>query len=221
VLVSHKASSGLQIDGTVTNSQDGTLVDITGATVTCGLKTDITSTNFNVFASGSVVSGTAGTFTVTLPASQWVTNTAQKIRYFGDVNISNLGNPLPSIELWLYPSANTGTETTYQAPANASWQTNGVDLGSVTVINFTTNVTAVNNGTTVEVYTASSGNGATPVDSGRQVTNTIPMGTNSITQIECLEFIPNGGSTNAYSLCASTDEDALRSSLVRSFRRHQ
>jgi len=101
VRVNHKASSGLKIDGIVTNSQDETLVDISGSTVTCGFKTDITATNFLVFATGSLVdTGTGGAFTVTLPAAQWVTNIESKILYYGDVRISGLGNTLPTIDLW-------------------------------------------------------------------------------------------------------------------------
>ena len=191
LLVSHKASSGLKIDGTVTNSQDSALVDISGSTVTCGFKTDVTATNFLVFATGSLVdSGTGGQFTVTLPAAQWVTNISRKIRYYGDVRISGLGNPLPSIELWLYPSANTGDETTYVAPSDASWQTNGVDVGDVTTVNFASGITAANtNGTlTVSASTAGEANATIAGDGITATTN----GTDTTVAVDSTVFRADG-----------------------------
>lgn len=135
--INHKTSTGLKIDGTITNSQDEVLVDISGSSVTVGFKTDITSTSFVAQASGSLVdSGTGGQWTVTLPAAQWVTNISSKLRLWGDVRISGLGNTLPSMEMWLYPSANTGDESTYLQPTDATWLTNGVTPGDVSILNF-------------------------------------------------------------------------------------
>ncbi len=158
IRINHKASTGLKIDGTVTNSQDDVYVDISGSTVTVGFKTDLTSTAFLAQATGSLVNGgTNGEWTATLAAAQWVTNITSKLRYWGDVRISGLGNTLPSIELWLYPSANTGDENTYVSPTDAAWYTNGVEAGAkgeITIVNFDRGFTFTNASGRLDILTA-------------------------------------------------------------------
>ena len=114
-IISHKAYSGLIINGTVSNSADSAVVDISGSSGTVGFKTDLSSTSFLAEASVSLVnSGTGGQFTATLPAAQWNTNISNKIRYWGDVRLSI-------------------------SPTNATFKTNGTIIDPLTSINFESN----------------------------------------------------------------------------------
>jgi len=128
VVVNHKSFTGFTISGTVTDSVAEAAIDISGKTGTVGFKTDLSSTSFWAETTITVTDGPAGQFTATFPASQWRTNNVVKERFYGDLRLSDFGNTLPSIELWLNPSANTGAESQYISPAVASFETNSVTV---------------------------------------------------------------------------------------------
>ena len=117
VRISHKAYSGFRLVGTV--KDDGTAVDISGVTGSVGFKENLSDTTFWAQSSIVLSNASSGIFTASFSASQWATNITTRTRYWGDVRMSGLNNPLPSIEVWLYPSANQGSES-YTPPDSAT-----------------------------------------------------------------------------------------------------
>jgi len=142
ITVSHKAFSAIQFNGTVTDSVAEVAIDISGKTGTIGFKKSLSSTSFFAMKAITIVSGSDGTWTATLSAAQWVTNITTKIRFYGDLRLSNFGDTLPSIDLWLYPSANWGTETNYVSPTTAGFETNAVLVENLSRVNFSSGITA-------------------------------------------------------------------------------
>jgi len=134
--VNQKAYSAIQFNGTITDSVDNVAIDITGKTGSMGFKSSLSSSAFFAQVAITITDGSNGLFTATIPSAQWATNIVAKKRFYGDVRLSDFGNVLPSIDLWLYPSANHGTETTYVAPTSAGFETNGVLMELLNRINF-------------------------------------------------------------------------------------
>jgi len=153
--VNHKAYSAIQFDGTVTDSVEQAAIDISGKTGTLGFKKNLSDTAFFAEVAITISDGPAGLWTATIPAAQWATNVTVKTRYYGDLRLSDFGNTLPSIDLWLYPSANSGSESNYNAPTLAGWETNSVEATPITIIDFRTGFTFVYEGGTMRVDTIS------------------------------------------------------------------
>lgn len=178
--VNHKAYSAIQFNGTVTDSVANAAINITGKTGSIGFKTSRSATTFFAQIGITVTDGAKGQWSGTLPAAQWATNILVKTRFYGDLLLSDFGNPLPSIDLWLYPSANQGTETNYVAPTSAGFETNLTLVAPLNRISFDSGFAFI--------YTAGNTNrlrisvpAAAPTlqdvaDNGATATNTLTMG---------------------------------------------
>ena len=182
ITVNHKAYSAIEFDGSVTDSVTSAGIDLTGKTGTIAFKKNLSDSAF--FASSPLVitAGTSGLFTATMSSSQWATNVLVKTRFYGDVRISDFGNPLPSLDLWLYPSANAGTETNYVSPTSAGFEADGVLVSPLNRVNFGSGLTTtyVSTGTTSRLTLSVLSVAGSPIDS-RAVTNNINLADHSIT----------------------------------------
>ena len=159
IRVSHKAYSGIVISGTVTDSVASAYVDLTGETGTLAFKRNLSDTNFLAQSTIALTTPTQGKFTATFPIADFATNITVKTRYWGDVRFSTPGNVLPSIELWLYPSANQGNEASYVSPTLAQFQTNGTQVTPLTIIDFGSGITGTHDGTNKLTLTVASSAG--------------------------------------------------------------
>jgi hypothetical protein len=140
--VNHKAYSAIQFSGTVTDSVAVAAIDISGKTGTIGFKMSLSDEAFFAEQAITITDGAAGQWTATLPASSWATNILVKTRLYGDLRLSDFGNVLPSVDLWLSPSANAGNESNYVAPTSAGFETNSVLIPDLNRISFDSGITA-------------------------------------------------------------------------------
>ena len=232
IQINHKAFSGLIISGVVSDSVAQATIDITGATGSIGFKTSLASTSFLAEAAIVLTDPANGAFTCTFPQAQWNTNIVNKLRYWGDVRISTLGNPLPTIELWLYPSANRGSETAYVSPATAGFETNAVLVEPLNRVNFGsdfdasysssggTNKLTLNVSSSVDStftnYIEVAGNILQLIGTVRGGTNVINLTTNMLVSAGMVDDIALAAVSNAiYSLTYKLDgSDALTAAMA-------
>ena len=133
--VNHKAYSAITFAGTVTNSTTGA-VNITGKTGTLGFKRSLSDSSFFAEKDIVITDGSNGQFTASFQAANWATNVTVKTRFYGDLRLSDYGNTLPSIDLWLHPSANSGSESNYVSPTTGGFETNFVLISDLNRVNF-------------------------------------------------------------------------------------